>query len=157
MPYTSTAEVRTEAGFSENQDFPPNTITTYLTRANGVINSVIAARYNLATFQAGIAGSPAEEVVKLAERLYAAGLLLLKEYATEPAALAEGGAKVKQAKDLLEDITSGKLKLFNAAGVEFTRAATSANLTPVGYPDDSASVNDEGNTDSRSFTGHEVW
>lgn len=117
--YTTVPGVKAEAGFNKNRYVDDATVALYMRSAQDIVNSYLATQYSL----------PLEEVpamVELVTRLYAAGLLLKKEFGpTAQGTNKEGQQKIDLATSLLEKISSGALLLIGLDGTQLPLAATS--------------------------------
>lgn len=127
MSYTSTARVRTEAGFDGNPNVTDEMIDAYLVQSHGIVQSYVAAVYVLGNFSdsnPAFAGSQAEGVLKRAEELIAAGYILLKEYGSEGLNTdKDGQKKIAEGEKLLQRMADPKnpLRLVDGNGNEFQR------------------------------------
>jgi len=84
--YVSTTRVRAEAGFTGNTNVTDTSIDVYISQAHAIVQSFIAASYDITKFtsaNADFVGSHAEGYVERAEELIAAGYLLMKEFGTD--------------------------------------------------------------------------
>lgn len=122
MAFTTETKVRQEAGFQSNTNVASATVLQYQTRAYNYVLSAVAGRYDTTQFVAGslFTGSQAESVLEQCELLLAAGWLINSEFQGQPRAEADGKNKIDEAKAMLAEIQSGKLRLLDTAGAEFT-------------------------------------
>ena len=127
MSYTSTARVRTEAGFDGNPNVSDDMIDAYLVQSHGIVQSYVAAVYVLGNFSdsnPNFVGSQAEGVLKRAEELIAAGYVLLKEYGSEGLNTdKDGQKKIAEGEKLLQRLAQkdNPLRLVDSLGNEFSR------------------------------------
>jgi hypothetical protein len=116
--YISEDEVRREAGFDLNDDISDDRIRTQVDMAESAVNSAIGSVYQLPLTET-------PNAIKNATKLLAAGYLLLQQYGAEAEGTSrDGQAKVDQANNFLDKISTGDLLLFGAAGAELARLAT---------------------------------
>ena len=121
MAYSTIAKIRQEAGFQNNTNIPDSLVTQFMTSATYVVNGYVARRYSLTNLSgATFTGSQAAAVLEEAERLMAAGKLLLQQYQGQQMGETNGQAKVDAAQKILDDIASGTLRLIDTNNGEFT-------------------------------------
>jgi len=129
--FVTTREVRDEAWLSNNQDILDTKINTYRERAYAMVYSAIASIYNVPTMMSSATrdGSSAKSVLQQAELLFAAGYLLTKEYGVDQMGYEndDGVMKINDAKSILGNIASAKIRLFWSDGLEFDRIGTNVS------------------------------
>lgn len=127
MPYTTTAKVRSEAGFEWNTNITDDVIEKYLIQSHGIVQSYVAAVYKVTDLAGSLfTGSQAEAMLQRAEELIAAWYLLIKEYWLEGVGTeADGYKKKTEGEKLLMSLSDPKkpLLLLDLNGSEFTRQA----------------------------------
>lgn len=139
MAYSTEAAVRTATGFSNTTQITSATITAYLADADSVINAKIADIYSLP-----LASTP--EIIETLARYITVGLLYANEYGEESENLDKGWQKrLDWAMGILDDIQSGKVKLYNTSNVELTR---STRINASFYP---TTVASEAGEDAEKF------
>lgn len=130
--YSTVAKIRTESGFDGNLNIKNETILKFQARANARINSVIGSKYVLPL--------TANPILEMLETVLAAGYLMVDEYGVEAEGTEQDGkSKIEyvlgdgtdKKKGELANITSGLVRLFDEAGVEFPLSGSS---TMRGYP-----------------------
>lgn len=143
MSYTTEAAVRTASGFSNTTNITTATITAYLADADAVINSKIADIYSLAL-------SGTSELVETIARHIVVGLLYANEYGEESQDTDKGWkGRLDWAMDILDQIQSGKMKLYDSSGVELTRSTL---RNPVFKPTTVSSASDADDSDEPRLT-----
>lgn len=112
--YTTTAEIREEAGFKNNPHIIDTSIDIQRIRAFGVVNSYVRSRYKLpAISDANFVGSDSAILLASIERVLAGGYLLITEYGAEGKnSDKDGYRRVSDAEKLLADIRDNKIALF---------------------------------------------
>lgn len=121
MAYSTIAKIRQEAGFQNNDLVTDPVIEVKQGNAFNVVKGYVARRYSVSQLSGALfTGSQAADTLELAERLYAAGLLLNDEYSGQQMGETNGKAKIDAAQKLLDDIASGTLKLLDVNGDVFT-------------------------------------
>jgi phage gp36-like protein len=105
--FTSVYDIRVEAGFDGNDAIHDTTIKGYQVAAQGIAKGVIGQRYTLPL-------SSVPDVLSMAVKLIAAGLLLQKTYGlAEEGTNKEGKAKYDLGIDLLTKIGNGTIPLLD--------------------------------------------
>jgi len=136
--YTTTADVRREAGFTNNPNIDDNKdINGNITAAEAEINAKIVQMYNLPlSSNALFIGSDAQNLLRQVASRLAAGSVLLSQY--EGAGEEASGLAVrmiKGARDILKGIADGSIKLLGSDGVEIG-TSDSGGTGLSGYPND---------------------
>lgn len=134
MAYSTEPKIRQEAGFQGNANITTTLVEQFMTTATNVVNGYVARRYSLSNLSgATFTGSQAASVLEEAERLYAAGKLMLQQYQGQPMGETNGQQKVDAAQKILDDIASGNLRLLDTSSDEFTadKASSSGGLLPA--------------------------
>lgn len=133
--YTESLKVKTDAGFENNPDIPVPMIDEYRVSAYHIIRWMIAAKYNLATMDADadFPTSPAAWLLDTIEKIYAAWLLLMKEYTGDDLWTQKWKDKMALAEKLLNQILDSEdgLRLVDSDGNEYTTVATWSAGGPV--------------------------
>lgn len=127
--YSTTLQVRREAGFYGNPNVGDDQIDTIRGQAYATVRGIVAGRYSITDMVPGntnFDGSQAALLLQRAEILIAAGYLLGQEFGEEQ--LGEdydAERKIKQGKDVLLPIfdTKAPIRLIGADGVEFSRVS----------------------------------
>jgi len=116
--YTTTLKVREESGFSDNVYITDASVDAQRTRAYGLINSYLGARYKIPTLtDTNFIDSPASQLLESVENSLASALLLIREYGTSAVDTDKDGFRRKEDVMLiLTDIRDGKLSLFGNDG-----------------------------------------
>lgn len=128
MAFSTVARVRTVAGFENNEDVTDPIITTYLARASSIVRSSITGRYNLTDLSgARFTNSPAQEYLRTAEDLIAAGLLLIDQYG-ERDPERTGHRKKAEGMAMLNDLKKGDSRLLDVDDVGFDEKGSSPSL-----------------------------
>lgn len=121
MAYSTVANIRQEAGFQNNDSVDDPTIELKQLNAFSIVKGYVARRYSISQLSGALfTDSQAEETLELAERLYAAGLLLNDQYSGQQMGETNGKAKIDAAQKILDDIAAGTLKLLDTTGSVFT-------------------------------------
>lgn len=155
--YTTNAEVLKEAGMYNNSHIEPSLVTKYREEAYALIRAKVACRYNIALLvstNTTFAGSDAERVLQRIEELYAAGMLLTKEYGhNDDPNDTDGVDKLTRADAMLTDIANGMLKLISDTGAEFPQDTSSlSSVDAYGFPSGPVATNDSGEEINRKFS-----
>lgn len=140
MAYSTTANVRQEAGFTNNANVVDATINRHIAAADSRIDSVIVKLYTLP-----LSSTPA--IIEMISRNLSAGYLLLEEYGTEAEGTTkDGNAKVKYAEAQLKMILEGLIPLVGSDGAEL---ATSSSVQIKGFPNNTTGTDmtDQANKD----------
>lgn len=140
MAYSTTDNVKQEAGFENNANIATATVTRHISAADSRIDSVIVKLYTLP-----LSETPA--IIEMISRNLAAGYLMLEEYGTEAEGTSKDGhAKVKYAEDQLKMILDGLIPLVGSSGTEL---ATSSSVRIKGFPDNTTGTDmtDQANKD----------
>ncbi len=109
MAYSTVADVKSEAGMSQNVNISSDMVTGYITQADGEINSALFQRYVLP-----LSETPA--LIEFISRQLAAGLLLTKEFGYEDNLSEAGREKIRNARSQLDRIAEKKLILVKSDG-----------------------------------------
>lgn len=126
--YTTSAKVRSEAGFDGNYNIHEPVIERYLEQAEAYVKSFIAGRYALASLTTNFTGSQAETTLSRITELLAAGFLLQKEYGSDAQDTDKDGyKKQEEALAMLKDITTGTLKLIDSLGNEYPNYSSASH------------------------------
>lgn len=129
MAYSTVANIKQEAGFTNNSNITEATVTRHLTAADSQIDSVIGKLYTLP-----LASTPG--LIERISRYLAAGSLMLEEYGTEAEGTSKDGkAKIDAAMKDLNSIASGLITLVDSSGVPLA-ANTTSGVYMNGWPDD---------------------
>ena len=129
MAYSTSVNVKLEAGFENNNNILAATVTRHISAGDSRIDSVLSKLYTLP-----LSTTPA--LIEQISRLLGAGYLMLEEYGTEAEGTSkDGAAKVTKAEGLLKMIGEGTIILVGTDGVELSR---STSLRLGGFPDNSA-------------------
>lgn len=134
MAFSTVARVRAVAGFSHNEDVTDPDIEGYLNRASGIVRSSVAGRYSLSDLAGALfTGSAAEEWLKTAEDLIAAGMLLIDQYG-ERDPERTGYKKKAEGMGMLKDLAAGTALLLDVNEEVFAQRGSSPSLvTGVAY------------------------
>ncbi len=155
--YTTNPEVKKEAGMYNNECIEEPLVTKYREEAYALIRAKVACRYNVSSLVASnedLSGSDAEKVLQRIEELYAAGMLLTKEYGHNDDPNDEDGIdKLNRAGAMLNDIANGDLKLIDENGEEFPQDTSGLSTTrPFGFPLGAEATNSQGEEINRKFS-----
>jgi len=114
--YTSIFKIKDEAGFKNNSFISSDVIDRYRTEAEAISESMIAM-----TYQVPLASAP--RIFQHIVTLYAAGMLLLKEYSVDNDAdtTKNGQKKIDRAEELLQKIVDGNLILLSESNAELSK------------------------------------
>ena len=130
--YSTIAQVRLEAGFTNNLDILDATITEYTNQAHGVILSKLASDYDITKLDVSnlaFVNSIAQSVLTRCEILLASGYLLIKEYGVmigdKP--IDEAKRRIDEAFKLLDKISSGEIQLLDNTNTTIAFGDTSTN------------------------------
>lgn len=107
--FSTVANVKSEAGMSQNDNITSDMVTGYITQADGEINSALFEQYVLPL-------SETPDLIEFISRQLAAGLLLTKEFGYEDNLSEAGREKVRNARSQLDRIASRKLILVKSDG-----------------------------------------
>lgn len=133
MAYTTEAAVRTATGFSSTTNITSATITAYIADADSVINAKVGARYSIAAI---VTAPP--QIIETISRHITTALLYFNEYGEESENLDKAfNKKMKWAMDLLDQIQTGKMKLYGTDNVELARSTVDL---PSFYPTAASSL-----------------
>lgn len=125
MAYSTVANVKLEAGFSDNTNIEDTTVTRYITASDDTIDGVLSKLYTLPL-------SETPGIIEQISRLMSAGYLMMEQYGTEAEGTSfDGQAKIDQAMALLKKIELGETLLVGTDGVEL---ATSSSTGLKGFP-----------------------
>jgi len=128
MAYSTTDNIRQEAGFTGNSNISDARIDTFKNAASSQIDGILGRVYSLP-----LSSTPG--LLELIERKLAAGHLLLEEYGKQAEGTSKDGkAKVEWAEDKLQLIEDGLIELRDSSGNLLTKAT---RVTLTGFPDDS--------------------
>jgi len=148
MSYTSIAKVRVSSGFSDSAKIADATITTYIEGADNVVNAKVADRYNLPLAIGGEAETP--DIIETLSNFLVVGLLYSNEYGEESVDTDKGWQeRTDWAMDRLDEIQSGKMKLYDSNGVEFDRSTL---RNPAFNPSNASSEAGAEDSDQAKFT-----
>lgn len=129
MAYSTEAQIRGEAGFTDNANITAVKITGYQSAATSQIDGVLRRVYSLPL-------SSVPEILRLVEQKLAAGHLLLDQFGTEAEGTDfDGQKKVDWAEDQLTMIESGVTQLVDTSGESLTKV-TSTQMQ--GFPNSTA-------------------
>lgn len=143
MAYTTEAAVRTATGFSNTTNITSATVVAYIADADGVIDSKIGDRYSLPL-------SETPEIIETISRHIATGLLYGNEYGEESQNLDKGWKnRLDWAMALLDDIQTGKMKLYDTSGGELTRTSLHQ---PLFKPSAASSASDADDSDEQKLS-----
>ena len=144
--YTTVSAVRNEAGLKYNKWISDADIYEKLLSSMSEVNSIlIRSGYTLPL-------DSVPDIIENATRLLAAGYMLLKDYGPEFAGTnKDGTAKIKQARDLLAQISKGDLVLVDVTTQEVVTRASSIR----GYPDSTAE--DQSPSEGRMFNIYDQY
>lgn len=129
MPFAQSSQIRSEAGFTTNQNITNAAVSDAQTRAYNTILTYLASRYNLTMLTSSLfSGSPAQVWLSQVEIMLAAGWMLLQEYQGQPMGEKNGQNKVDTAMKMLQDLQDGKIRLMDNTntGTQFPANAPSA-------------------------------
>lgn len=115
--YTTIERIRSEAWFEWNTFIQDETVETYQNQATGIINWVVARRYNLSSMlnHPNFEGSEANNMLARVEELIWAGHLLNKDYNIQDQdSNSNGNKKIDDGYRILDDIVSWKITLIDA-------------------------------------------
>lgn len=142
--YCSISEIRSEAGFGDNSYINDGDLLKMRSKATNEVDSTLKLVYTLPL-------SYVPEIITDITKLLSAGRLLAQQYAgIEPTFEKLAKDKLKEARDLLKQITDRKLVLMDADGVQLERIATGK---PSGWPNSTTADEDEDNAGGgRMFT-----
>lgn len=136
MAYSTLANIRDEAGFTNNNNVLDAKITGYQSAATSHINGILGRVYALP-----LTSTPA--IVELIERRLAAGYLLLDEYGEMAEGTdKDGNQKINWAEKMLQEIESGAITLYDATNTPLT-GNTQVNMK--GWPNNSTAGETEDN------------
>lgn len=153
MAYTTVSDVRTNSGFTDSLLVADAVITAKITYADGLINSKIASRYTIPLAIASVASTP--KLIEMLSLEMATVLLLMAQYSEQAQDTDKGWERrLKMVQESLDDIASGKSKLFNDSGVEYGRSSTD---TPSFYPTTASREADADPHAPRLFTMGKVF
>ena len=126
--YTSIYKIKDEAGFKNNTFIGSDLIDRYRTEAEALSESAIAIIYQLP-----LASAP--RIFQHIVTLYAAGLLLLKEYSllTDTDSTKNGQKKVDRAEELLKKIADGDLILLSESNTELSKQSSNQASSSNAY------------------------
>lgn len=127
--YTTTNNVRDEAGFTNNATITDTQIDEHIDKAHAQILGMVGGVYNITnldTSNADFDGSQAHDYLAQVERLMAAGYLLWKSYGIQGQDTdSDGNQKVEEARELLKMLYTqpniAPTRLFDNNGDEFAR------------------------------------
>lgn len=124
--YSTSTEIRNDAGFMYNTDVLDADIDTQRTRAYALINSYISARYSIPSLSdSNFTGSNGALLLQSIEILLGGGYLLIKEYGPEGRDTDKDGyRRTESAMEMLKEIQEGKLLLFGNDGAILPSALT---------------------------------
>lgn len=146
--YATLDDIRKEAGFANNRYITDTAIAEHRARAQSWIDSKLKSTFTVPFT------SPVPPKITEITILYAAGRLLLKEYGdTSTGTNKDGKAKIEEAKELLEELRTGKSDLVDEGGNSLT-TKESVSGWPNRETKDTA-VEDGGST--RSFRIGQVF
>ncbi len=129
MAFSTIDRVRAVAGFNANEDVTDPDIETYLNRASSIVRSVVSGRYTLSDLSGSLfTGSDAQEYLRTAEDLIAAGLLLVDQYG-ERDPERTGYKKKAEGMSMLKDLKNGDARLIDINGAYFLELSSSPSLT----------------------------
>lgn len=129
LTFSTTLQVRREAGFYGNPNVSDEQIDTIRKQAFDTVRGIIAGRYSIANLVpggTGFDGSQAAGLLERAEILIAGGYLLGQEFGNEQMGEDYDSArKIKEGKDILMQLFDSKAptRLIDANGVEFPRVS----------------------------------
>ena len=126
--YTSIYKIKDEAGFKDNSFIGSDLIDRYRTEAEALSESAIAIIYQLP-----LASAP--RIFQHIVTLYAAGLLLLKEYSllADTDSTKNGQKKVDRAEELLKKIADGNLILLSESNTELSKQSSNQASSSNAY------------------------
>jgi hypothetical protein len=132
--FTTVERVRSEAGFDANSLVTDATIQEYLDQGHAIVLGVVAGVYSVSSL-AGVlfTGSHAEDYLKRAEELIAAGYLLQKDYGSQEFDTDKDGIrKFQEGMDRLTALTEEPpVRLLDVNNDEFTRVSPTIAGSPV--------------------------
>lgn len=137
--YTTTDNVRSEAGFNQNANITDAEISRYITQAHAEVVGMVGGVYlttNLDISNTKFNGSQAHEYLRRSEELMAAGYLLWRQYGAQGIGkdsngnelVAEGRALIQA---LYRDTGGAPARLFDTDGAEFERVDASTSGLPT--------------------------
>lgn len=143
MPYTDISAVRSATGFSDSSKVSDSYITAKITGADGIINGKVGEMYALP-----FAATP--PMIAFLSLELTTAILFIDQYGEEAGDKDKGWQKrMDFLMDQLEDIRTGKMKLYDSSGVELPRA-TAKKLGY--YPTTATSSADAENSTQPSIT-----
>lgn len=125
--YTSIYKVKAEAGLQDNSYISDELVDSYRLESQNEVDSIISGVYSVPL-------SVIPKIIEHITRLLAAGLLLQKEYGMESDLEINktGERKITRAKELLDKIVAGSMKLIGPDGVALSTGtvlkASSSNV-----------------------------
>lgn len=127
--------IRVEAWLQNNPNISEWIVRRYQKRAFSELLTTIVSIYDINTFEdSKLQGSIWEQVLQDIETILGAGYLLYKEYNTNAFGGVnedEGFDKISEAKSMMKDVSSGRIKLFDNTNTEFTRVSWIQSGWPV--------------------------
>ncbi len=142
MSYTDISTARTSSGLTSSTNVADAVVTAKLSYVDGIINAKLGERYLLPlSATCPLITSIAVELVTV--------LLLMDQYSEEAGDSDKGWDKRREyAMEMLEDIRTGKMLLFDANGLELTRSSK----VPRYYPNAASSADDATDSTAPHFT-----
>ena len=133
LTYSTTLQIRREAGFYGNPDIDDDDIDAIRGQAYNIVRGIISGRYSITHLVPGdslFTDSQAAGLLERAEILIAAGNLLNQEYGPEQMGEDyDGDRKIKEGKSLLFQLFDTKMptRLIDVNGAEFEQVSDSSN------------------------------